>query len=259
MNFDIESKTYAINLGAFKDENNLSSIVDVKVSNSDVIKSYLGLVSDTEEIRVDALSEGVSEITILATKKDGKKVSYTYIANVTNKNHIINKSMTLQKGWNLISLPVDINIANKDITLYFGFDVNLIWGYDNGKWSAYSPNNSIQKLIDKSALIDRLTDIKANKGYWIFMNKESNSNFSGIVSTNIDYTHLDRGWHLLGSQDILNVKEMIKDNNISIIWKYSNNSWKAISSDENINNKIKEHYSLIDSIGNDEGFWILKE
>ena len=259
MSFDIENKTYAINLEKFKEENNLTSIDDVQVSDDNVIKSYLGLVSGKEEIRIDTINQGVGELKIVATKENGEKVSYTFITNVTNDRNIINRSLTLQKGWNLISLPVDVSINSKDIGLYFGFDVKMIWGYKDGKWSAYSPNNSIQKIIDKNNAIDKLAKLVANRGYWIYMDKKSNSEFSGTVLANIDYNDLSKGWHLLGSQEITDVKEMVDDNNISIVWKYSNNSWKAISNKENINKTIKEHYNLINSIKSNEGFWILKK
>ncbi len=66
----------------------------------------------------------------------------------------------LTTGWHLLgtaSYLNDTSIFNNTIT---------VWKYDNG-WQAYSPNSTLQSIIDNSNTIQRLEDIEADRGFWI--------------------------------------------------------------------------------------------
>lgn len=97
----------------------------------------------------------------------GFKAGKEYLLNNLNEfNTTITSTITndkidnLNTGWHLMGTSTPIN--NLDI-----FDnVKTIWKYNNG-WRAYSPNVTIESLIENKSDIGILKNIEADEGFWI--------------------------------------------------------------------------------------------
>lgn len=97
----------------------------------------------------------------------GFKAGKNYVLNNLNEfNTTIISTITSDKidslntGWHLMGTSTLIN--NLDI---FN-NAQTIWKYNNG-WEAYSPNNTIQLLINNNNDIGILKSIEEDKGFWI--------------------------------------------------------------------------------------------
>jgi hypothetical protein len=100
--------------------------------------------------------------------------------------------LQLEKGWQLIGLPSDIDgmrVFNND-------NVRLVWYYDGkyDEWKGYSPDNSIyNKLNEKN--ITPLTSIKRWHGIWVY----SYNDWELAID---DETELDNNYKDIGKIDI---------------------------------------------------------
>ncbi len=96
-----------------------------------------------------------------------------YIKNNLDKN--ISTSLTLNSGWNLISIPISAYISKKFIN-------GTLWSYNNKKWTK-NPEF-----------------LEYKRGYWLFVeDNESVVNFEGF-SYKIEFYDLElSNWKLLGS------------------------------------------------------------
>jgi len=71
-----------VDLEKYKTDNNLQKVDDVMVDDENVLNAYHGYVSGNEELRIDIIHTGVSEISIIGTNNQGNKVRYSYIVEV---------------------------------------------------------------------------------------------------------------------------------------------------------------------------------
>ena len=171
-------------------------------------------------------------------------------------------TIILNKGWNLVSLPVSVTISQDDIGYKFK-DAKTIWSYKKGEWYAFSSNSNIIEKI-KKANINVLSAIPKATGFWINNSSMEEINFNGnsydVLSKLVSIAD-SKGWKLLGSGKDTNVSEVIKtDSNIDTIWKYVNGKWYLFSNDENI--KSIASYAGVktfDIIKSGEGFWVYKK
>jgi hypothetical protein len=89
--------------------------------------------------------------------------------NVTTSNAI-----DITAGWQLIGTGEEA-IANMDI---FSDEscIHTVWAYNKTTmtWSVFSPNSSLQGLVDTSLLVAPLSDISSYSGFWV----KANSNCS---------------------------------------------------------------------------------
>ena len=134
--------------------------------------------------------------------------------------------LKVKKGWNLIS-----NIFAKELNLT-KID-GLVWVYRNGKYLAYSNNETYKKAIQKANLEIKNKMISKNEGFWFYSNKDYNLtiNNSNLADNNVS---LKKGWHIVGFSSVFYPKYI----NSKIIWNYDN-SWKYYS------NKYDLNYSKI--------------
>ena len=145
----------------------------------------------------------------------------------------------LEKGWNLISIP--IVPANTAIGTVLGSQVaggNLtaVWSYQNGKW--------LSSTFSGGKLSGSLTSMQDGFGYWIYMTKPDNlfvvgSVFPPLPSTPPSYT-LGVGWNLVGFKPqpavgpetvgayLSSITEKINANSV---WVYDNPSGSWIRAD----------------------------
>jgi parallel beta-helix repeat protein len=117
--------------------------------------------------------------------------------------------MNLEKGWNLISSPLDFDGTESDFKQAVGYD-NIIT-YDNS-WS-------IPSMIDE------------RYGMWVYMSDYNIAQVSGIVFRNLSY-QIDEGWNLINYPFLVskNTEEVFFEvrNDINMIYAYDG-LWKSYS------------------------------
>jgi len=82
-------------------------------------------------------------------------------------NYILN----ITKGWQLISLPININ----DFSIFK--DINhTIWGYKNNKWSCIDSNIDKNKICEDNNML--LKNIDKRDGFWLYSDINTNKELS---------------------------------------------------------------------------------
>lgn len=145
------------------------------------------------------------------------------VHDVSDYNSSANKVLSLQAGWNLVALPVDINISRSEYAHYFNGYEQIYTFSQEGGW-----------LKDPQM-------IHAGEGFWIKMSAAGSYTFSGESYSIVEkISALPDGWHLLGtgrSSVIAGFSDIDDD-----VWRYQEEHW-----DNNPG-----------SIGENSGFWIHK-
>lgn len=98
-------------------------------------------------------------------------------------------SISLNAGWNLISLPVlPENTTIEAVTEALGVVLESVWSYENGAWRIYSPQHSDVSDLDA---------VKPGRGYWINVTQAGRGiEIEGTI--NVDLPDLVAGWNLVG-------------------------------------------------------------
>lgn len=130
----------------------------------------------------NSLTQTLSDASIVSftiiNAGEGFWVNNTKDENITlTGNNPANKNISIPtSGWHLLSLKNDmeVNIA----TMFTNNAINTIWKY-NDKWSAYSPNSSMQSTLI-SAGIKALETINSKDGFWINTNDSLDIKFDLI-------------------------------------------------------------------------------
>ena len=150
-------------------------------------------------------------------------------------------------------------INSNEINVTVFKDVNIVWSYKDGNWSANSPFDNIKTFIKKSGY-QLLNIVKPGDGFWIYAQKNEYFDVNGSkynVTDDINISKLTPGWHLLGTGENISVSKLINLNkNIKLIWKYTEGKWYGYSNDETINEIIKSKYNTFNDINESEGFWV---
>ena len=138
----------------------------------------------------------------------------------------------LIKGWNLVSIPVDIKftkIAEGSVPQFGMRDIKelgsykTLWTFEDNNWS--NP-----------------TTIKPKTGFWINSLENEKSIYFNENSYQINVNNLSKGWYLLGSGEKL--ENLHTNSNIEIVYTYSANLGQWNKNPNIIN------------LG--EGFWVKK-
>ena len=168
---------------------------------------------------------------------------------------IINKEdLSISKGWNLISLPVDTNISYSELNSTFKTAIS-VWTYKNG-WRAYGAGD-FQNLLNEAA-IPKINSIKKGVGFWVNSDKNATLTFSGD-DYNVSVSNLTSGWHLLGTGGNIDTKNLADTNaNIETIWIYKN-GWRAYGAGDFQNLLDDANIPKITSIKKGVGFWVYVE
>jgi hypothetical protein len=163
--------------------------------------------------------------------------------NDTNMNIIGKYVISLDNGWNLISLPLaqkDTNIS--EVLKPINGDYNIVQWYDakEGTWKSSTTN---------------LTDINRTMGLWIHMNNSSNLTIIGSMPESTDIV-LYEGWNLVGypSLKLREVNDALSGINWKAVQYYDasdlNDPWKHNSTNKpNRLNDLKEMKSSC-------GYWV---
>jgi hypothetical protein len=225
--------------------------IDYSDKDSDGVQDHLDIWSDDSRYALDTNDNSIPDIldyiyglenksstdTIII---DGEKVNISDI--ITNGGYtppIV--SLNIPKGWSLVSLNLsDLSTLDDNI--------KVIWQYKDGKWKAYSNQDSIKTLLEENNY-ETITDINISNGTWILANEELilpiNKNSDTIYSYN-------NNWTLNGTNKNIesNTLECKNGKLPYTVWKYKNstNKWSIYSS------QIENFTSY--TIYANEGFWV---
>jgi hypothetical protein len=72
-----------------------------------------------------------------------------------------NYNLNIKKGWQLISLPIDIS----EFTIFNDIENFLIWNYKNGKWGCLSNDEEINNICNKNYSL--INYIDKRDGFWL--------------------------------------------------------------------------------------------
>jgi hypothetical protein len=129
-------------------------------------------------------------------------------------------TLSLQAGWNLISLPyTPSNTAISSVLSGIAGQYTVVWGYPNQQWKFYDPTDAEGST---------LTSMQPGKGYWIKMTAGRTLTLSG--STPSTSVSLASGWNLVGynratSGNASTVLSGIAGSS-TIVWGYPSQAWK---------------------------------
>jgi hypothetical protein len=149
----------------------------------------------------------------------------------------VSVNVPLEKGWNLMSLPI---IPNKSLigTLLAGIidDVNSVWYYDPTiadpiqRWRSYVPGGPTPTL----------TKIEDGKAYWIEMKNDGALTVEGVAivlpGQMPPYYNVVPGWNMVGfksmanmeAQDYLNRTDWVR------IYKFQSGAWGTVQATDNM-------------------------
>jgi len=193
---------------------------------------------------------GDYSISIHVEDKENNIETESLAITTINGSELQNK-IQLQKGWNLVSLPIKTTLYKDDLDTYF--KGCTIWTYDtynNQPWSVYTD----KKII--SSNINTLINLTSGKGFWVKSETTKEIEFNTDIYEVATFPKLEtltQGWYLLGSGVSKNIQEMEQLNkNIQIIWKFKNGSWYT-----SFKGVLPNDIFKMDAIQAKEGFWVL--
>ncbi|MGE0087341.1 MAG: hypothetical protein AB7S75_23285 [Desulfococcaceae bacterium] len=150
-------------------------------------------------------------------------------------------SISLQKGWNLFSIPVtpaDTSIASV-LSPIAGKYVSVL-GYQDGKWPVYKP-----------PLFATLKKIEAGAGYWIEMKENAILNVSG--SPPGKSISLSAGWNMVGYNSAAPQKTETAFSSVTgkiiTVWIFMNNRWLVYNPENPI-------FTSLFTVQPGYGYWI---
>lgn len=141
-----------------------------------------------------------------------------------------NINLFLSKGWNLISIPLEVR--NRSINHVFNNTNITIYGYKNNSW--FIPNGIDNKL-----------------GYWLRINESLNLT---LIGTEVEdkTINLNEGWNLIGYPYLNEIGINNSDLKNYTIFVYINNSWMSYNP-----NRINSLNTLTRFIPG-YGYWVKK-
>ena len=158
----------------------------------------------------------------IVPKKTSNGVLYpkgSELDNPFSKEYVLN----LDVNWTFVSLPATVEVSLSTLN---NLHVKIIRSFQNGQWYTWTDNN--QTSIELG-----LTQLEENRGYWIKSNEQTTINYIGnSLPIPIDFSDQNNEWKMYGSTQIDDPSAFFLNNpNITILWKYTNGLWQAISRD----------------------------
>ena len=157
-------------------------------------------------------------------------------------------SISLNPGWNLVSLPVlpeNTDIAN--ILADIMRNLDSIWGFKDGNWVFYSP---------AYPQFSELATMEPGHGYWVQADQAGLSiEIEGPVSE--DTLNVTSGWNLLGwsiLQQPVPVPDALTEINRPVVsvWAYNHGQWQVFDTQNSGLSDLQE-------IEPGVGYWVLVE
>lgn len=157
----------------------------------------------------------------------------------------------LKNGWNLLGTSSDIVVDDLNKS-----GIDLVWKYDLGNWSFYSPNSELSEFATSLGYAKAL-QIASGEGFWIKANTDINLSIATQTTQNQFAFHA--GWNLCGVRESYQDITLASDlkSAVNSIWKYKNNKWYGFSSNANIQNTMNQvGVESFNTIEKNEGFWL---
>jgi len=154
----------------------------------------------------------------------------------------IENGITLNSGWNLISLNLQPT-ATSIVEILSGVpdSCNSAWAFNNN-WKAYYPDSPDFSDLDT---------MEARWGYWLNMNASAVLSVTGIAPSKT--VSLNKGWNLVGYNSFapLSIALAIGSitENCESVWAYINGAWKAYY-------PTSPEYSDLEVMEPNYGYWI---
>jgi hypothetical protein len=76
------NRVYYVDLASYQQANGLQQITDITLETNGIVDMYRGLVSENDEIRLDVIQPGRTEISIVGINQEGNNVRYTYLLDI---------------------------------------------------------------------------------------------------------------------------------------------------------------------------------
>jgi len=180
-------------------------------------------------------------------KDDDENAYLSETITINEKEPIITPEYTqvlnLHNGWNLVSL--DMNITELNALS----DIEILWQYNNDRWSAYSPLEDIQSTILTQTHIDTINAVNSSQGTWILSGTEQSIYIKDTLPSIQTYT---QGWNLVGASQVVDVSTIeCESSSLSSVWKYTDESWLLYT---DTNNSFG--LASFTTINVNEGFWV---
>jgi len=173
-------------------------------------------------------------------------------------------------GWNLLSLPVSIDLNSTLLRDTFGHDANIerLYKY-NGRWSYW---DSIVGY-DTNGNMNKFSSLRSTEGFWLNAIADTSAvyNFEGnVTDINSSQRVYHSGWHLMGfneDHNITDIPTIVSENNVTGIdsvdyvyrYEYINRTahWEVHTPDVNLSASIDstiEHTE--DNVSRYDGVWV---
>lgn len=168
----------------------------------------------------------ITRITLSLMVNDGSQNGIPDEVTITVTPETFSRTLPLNQGWNLISLPIQPSTgAAAGILNEIEGDYDILWSFTNGTWKWYEAQDR-----DGSSAAEIVPGI----GYWIKMRQARSINLEGEVLTRT--VPLGAGWNLVGfnSTEPISLQDAIRSiaDKLIVIWSYQNGSWKVFDNTE---------------------------
>ena len=108
----------------------------------------------------DPLNLGLSDLEVMKTGYGFWVKTTQQELNIQIQGQMIPLSLSLTNGWNLIGFNSLQSMPVEDALAGIGGEAECVWGYKNGVWYVYDPQNPG---------FSDLVEMEAGMGYWIMI------------------------------------------------------------------------------------------
>ncbi len=178
--------------------------------------------------------------------------------NIVDDDQVASVTLSLYKGWNLVSLP--LALQNNNIENIFPEDVRNevvdIWGWDekaqNFKYYSTKPGDVYYKYYPA------LTDMERGRAYWVEMSAPANVTIQGIGSNYpINQVQLVKGWNFVAPTSLTSMSTPVAMYPGALdVWGWDPSAQNFLYYSPDANDNYYRYYSGLTSIQADQGYWV---
>jgi len=183
----------------------------------------------------------------LSSPTNGSVLGTPSTSVLTISDSLINFTYHLNKGWNMISVPLLLQNDSVDAFFPAGVKANMtdMWHYSNGTWIYYSGTRGYSQKYA------RLTNITPGQGYWVKLSNNSTFTISGLNNIS-GVSSASSGWTMFGVQGLGALNATTAYTNNKDMWYYSNGKWYYYSAIRGYSPK----YAHLDTLDPGKGYWV---
>lgn len=253
---DAESYQTAQPMRITVDDANAAAGITVTLTSSDGGGIDVPLSPDNGLYRAEVLLENSS-----LTLQNGSLLQLLYIDSdgVTWRENAVwlqppepDFALTLDPGWNLVSPPIGDAAAIGTVFT----DVDVMWGYENAAWLAYSSDAQTRTDLENDGYT-LLTLVEPGKGYYV--NSATAQSIDLFRSErDLALLNLQSGWNLVGVSQTAAPQEFADLNSaVDRLWCLQEGTWAGWSGDEAARQSmIDAGHDIITTIEAGEACWV---